>query len=865
MTADALVAASTAAVGHYVHQTNVYGSAYRTLSVYAKSGEVSWLSFWDQITGARAYFDLTGVGAVGTITSAVGATIEPVGSGWYRCSLTALFTSYYTFAPASANGGVVYASGDAVSAQVYIWGAQLTNANHAGPYVATTTAAYNVGNIRNITQKKQNLLVQSQTFDNASWNKSFVTVSPNVATAPDGTMTADGLVATTTDAQNHYVRQASTGLTIAGQDSVFSFYAKAGYAGWVLVTYASTYTSFDLVNGVMGTTGAGITASITPVGNGWCFCQMKSQLAMATFIVLNVATANNTLNYSAADTSAVQIYFWQAQLVNAGWAGPLVATTSATVNTGNIRNIPQKRQNLLLQSQTFESASWTKGAGVTATDNQAVAPDGTMTAALLDWSAAANDIGISQTTTYNSYNGVIFSVSFWVRAVSGTATFDLYVSGGAITAGGTVQTVGETWTKVTTVLVSNHPNTQIPYLRRKSSSGNVYIWGAQYVNSNDTQGYVPTTTAKISSGFLRLVARKKQNLITYSQTFENAAWIKSSLTIADNQAIAPDGTATAALVTDSASLLKLFTPTATSDVGSIRTFSLYAKAGTLNWLAVYINSSGGGSVNFNLSTGTLGTVNAHANLLGYAIEPSGNGWYRCSVTLRRASAGFTERCYLANADGGISYVGDGTGTLYVWGGQSVYGNAPGPYTPTTTAAVNTGNIRSIAQKRQNLMKYSQVFQNAAWVQNSAPVITDNAAIAPDGTMTAASFTSADAVASISQNVGSPKDKTVYTGSLWMKADAACTTLIEITDNSDGNPSTQTFCDLTTEWQRFSVTGSGVAGMNLVGFIIGNRSGSFPTTRTLYIWGAQVTESNDLGPYTPTVASAVNTGNIRNAA
>ena len=40
-------------------------------------------------------------------------------------------------------------------------------------------------------------------------------------------------------------------------------------------------------------------------------------------------------------------------------------------------------QNLLLQSQTFDNASWTKGADVTITANGATAPDGTATADLI--------------------------------------------------------------------------------------------------------------------------------------------------------------------------------------------------------------------------------------------------------------------------------------------------------------------------------------------------------------------------------------------------------------------------------------------------------------------------------------------------
>ena len=50
-----------------------------------------------------------------------------------------------------------------------------------------------------------NLCLQSQTFDNASWTKSGVTIVANAYTAPDSTATMDRMLATA-GASNHYIQ-----------------------------------------------------------------------------------------------------------------------------------------------------------------------------------------------------------------------------------------------------------------------------------------------------------------------------------------------------------------------------------------------------------------------------------------------------------------------------------------------------------------------------------------------------------------------------------------------------------------------------------------------------------------------------------
>ena len=122
-----------------------------------------------------------------------------------------------------------------------------------------------------------NLLLQSQTLDNASWTKSSVTVTANAAAAPDGTVTADQVAATSTTV---YLTQ-SVGSLAVGQYTI-SVYLKSGTTSWAALTLSDSVANangryFDLSSvAVGGSTGLAVgsnvtvvSASATNIGNGW--------------------------------------------------------------------------------------------------------------------------------------------------------------------------------------------------------------------------------------------------------------------------------------------------------------------------------------------------------------------------------------------------------------------------------------------------------------------------------------------------------------------------------------------------------------------------------------------------------------------
>ena len=134
LTADKLIEDSSASTTHAIQssaQTLPLGNY--TGVFYGKAAERTWavLGIGASTTGI-AYFDLLN-GLVGTVTGGYTASIQSVGNGWFKCTLTgqaaATLTNPYAIYTATGNNGGSY-TGDGTSG-VYIWGADLRVANDA--------------------------------------------------------------------------------------------------------------------------------------------------------------------------------------------------------------------------------------------------------------------------------------------------------------------------------------------------------------------------------------------------------------------------------------------------------------------------------------------------------------------------------------------------------------------------------------------------------------------------------------------------------------------------------------------------------------------------------------------------------------
>lgn len=201
------------------------------------------------------------------------------------------------------------------------------------------------------------------------------------------------------------------------------------------------------------------------------------------------------------------------------------------------------------------------------------------------------------------------------------------------------------------------------------------------------------TLTSFSSNVLRygtnglLVEEARTNVLVRSQEFADAAWGSSRLVITSDVTTAPDGTATADLLTEdnNTGIHFLFIAGALTLSVAAYTFTVYAKPNGRTWLAINPGSAGGTQLTwFNLAgAGAVGT-NAAGNTS--SIEALANGWYRCCVTRTMSASNNFPDIRLADADNSASYAGNNTSGIYLWGRQLELGAFATSYIPTTSSS-----------------------------------------------------------------------------------------------------------------------------------------------------------------------------------
>ncbi len=182
-----------------------------------------------------------------------------------------------------------------------------------------------------VEESRTNVLLRSNEFDNASWTATNSTVTANAGSAPDGTTTADKIIATVASAQ-HRVDQ--TAVNSAGT-ACFSVFLKAAEYSFATIRIGAFGGIVDLSNGSVSGVSVGYTMTATAFPNGWYRCVLTGVALLNDTVRINVQNATGfALSFAGDGTSG--ILAWGAQFELGAFAtSPIITTGAAGTRNGD--------------------------------------------------------------------------------------------------------------------------------------------------------------------------------------------------------------------------------------------------------------------------------------------------------------------------------------------------------------------------------------------------------------------------------------------------------------------------------------------------------------------------------------------------
>jgi len=262
-----------------------------------------------------------------------------------------------------------------------------------------------------------------------------------------------------------------------------------------------------------------------------------------------------------------------------------------------------------------------------------------------------------------------------------------------------------------------------------------------FTRSNDT------ATRVGPNGYIEKV---RTNLLLQSNQFDTTWTTYGSPVLTSGQA-GYDGSSDAWTLSNSG--LQYDSIRQNVSTSGVYTFSVYAKANTLDYLILGIIVSSGSNVFqwFDLSTGSIAS-DLYGNVIYASMDSLGGGWYRCTVAANATTVNLV--IYPTSADADFAPT---AGNIYIQDAQYETGDIATGYIETTTAAVTVGPVANVPRinfdpvlprtgslllepQRTNLALYSEQFDNAYWTKTASTTITANANVSPSGYQDADTYT-----------------------------------------------------------------------------------------------------------------------------
>ena len=360
--------------------------------------------------------------------------------------------------------------------------------------------------------------------------------------------------------------------------------------------------------------------------------------------------------------------------------------------------IQKAKVNLLLQSNTYDNASWLTSGTITGGES---GYDGTNDA----WLFNSDGSSIYQSSPITS--GVVtFSVYAKAGSLDGirlrideaTATdsncyIDLTDGSEIISHNGIalkVEDAGSGWWRISLT----HNASNLALLRFYATddtggavAGTIYLQDAQLNYGLVAQEYQETTTTSVVSGITNdmprldysggascpslLLEPSRQNLAVHSEYFNS--YSATRLGVSANSATSPEGVTNATKLTpttDNASHYFVQTNNVTSSQKT--TISFYAKADGYNFIRAVFSSVNGAYPDyyqsFDLSDGSLSDDSSGID--SASVISMGNGWYRCIATATAAASVVSSNYFFVCETSGITaFAGNGTSGVLIYGLQ----------------------------------------------------------------------------------------------------------------------------------------------------------------------------------------------------